>query len=114
MLTTTAEQDLAVEVTQHQTGAVITVRGEVDVLSCPQLEAALDRATEGYPSEVEVDLSDVTFFGCGGATVLARAARRARRGGGGLRVLGAPRLVRVVLPVVALDRLTGDRPARPR
>jgi hypothetical protein len=35
MLTTTAEQDLAVEVTQHQTGTVITVRGAVDVLSLP-------------------------------------------------------------------------------
>ncbi|MCA1676549.1 MAG: hypothetical protein LC799_31705 [Actinobacteria bacterium] len=54
MLMITAEQDLAVEVTQHQTGTVVTVRGEVDVLTCPQLAAALDRATDRYASEIEV------------------------------------------------------------
>lgn len=111
MLVTTAEHDLAVEVTQHRTGTLVTVRGEVDLLTCPRLSAALDRATAGFASEVAVDLSGVMFFGCSGATVLARAAGRARFRGGRLRVRGATRLVRVVLRAAGLDRLLDDRQA---
>ncbi len=89
MLATTAEHDLAVAVTKHRIGTRVTVRGEVDLLTSPELSATLDRVTAGSTSEVEVDLSGVTFFGCSGAAVLARAAGRARRRGG--RTHGAGR-----------------------
>ncbi len=111
MLATTAEHDLAVAVTKHRIGTRVTVRGEVDLLTSPELSATLDRVTAGSTSEVEVDLSGVRFFGCSGAAVLARAAGRARRRGGRLTVLDAPRLVQVVLRAARLDRLLNDRQA---
>lgn len=52
--------------------AVITVRGEVDMLTAPQLQDALaDAAVQTM--DIVVDLSAVTFFSTAGAHVVTNA-----------------------------------------
>ncbi|WP_309234358.1 STAS domain-containing protein [Nocardia sp. XZ_19_385] len=63
---------------QHQllsTAAVLTVEGEVDLSSAPELQSATDEALRAGRSVLVMDLSGVTFFGSAGLNVLIRALR---------------------------------------
>lgn len=62
-------------VEQSQIGAVrvVTVSGTVDMLTAPQLEAALSPAAVGAADAVVVDLSAVDFLASAGMGVLVAA-----------------------------------------
>jgi anti-sigma B factor antagonist len=88
-------------------GAVVSVRGEVDVLTAPILRAALTEADGGAdggiaPASLTVDMADMTFIDASGLGVLVGAAGRARRRGQDL-VLRDPS--RSTLRVLAITRL---------
>ncbi|OBF04321.1 STAS domain-containing protein [Mycobacterium sp. 852002-10029_SCH5224772] len=65
----------AFEVGRHQVdGAVVlTVSGEVDMLSSPQLADAIQTALATQPAALIVDLSKVGFLASAGMTVLVTA-----------------------------------------
>ena len=68
-----------------ENGVSITVRGEVDLATAPDLEVALiDAAARGQ--DVLVDFSAVTFCDCSGLGVLAPIAWRMRAAGRRLKV----------------------------
>jgi len=50
---------------------VLTVLGEIDLVTAPELAAALEDYLDGTPCVV-VDLTDVTFFGSLGLATLVR------------------------------------------
>ncbi|MGV0744238.1 STAS domain-containing protein [Mycolicibacterium sp. XJ870] len=52
---------------------VISVAGTVDMLTAPQLEAALGATAKSSPSAVVVDLTDVEFLASAGMGVLVAA-----------------------------------------
>ncbi|NBH09964.1 anti-sigma factor antagonist [Amycolatopsis sp. SID8362] len=97
-------QDL-VHVTQERVGdaVVLTVSGEVDLLSASVLGDGITEALAGTPALLVIDLTDVSFLASIGITALLEARRGA----------GAGTRVRVVAPehsVVARTlRLTGLR-----
>ncbi|MFD4254864.1 STAS domain-containing protein [Amycolatopsis thermoflava] len=53
--------------------AVLTARGEFDLLTVPGLRAQLTRALAGSPAVLVVDLTEVTFFGSAGMAALLEA-----------------------------------------
>ncbi|MCW2717423.1 MAG: polymerase, sigma 28 subunit, Sig subfamily [Pseudonocardia sp.] len=59
--------------------AVVTVVGEVDIQSTPQLRNALKAAVDGAPRFLIIDLSAVTFFSSAGVMELVAVAARAER-----------------------------------
>jgi anti-anti-sigma factor len=65
----------AFEVGKHQAGqaTVLTVSGEVDMLTAPQLAEAIHNALAGRPEALVVDLSKVEFLASAGMTVLLTA-----------------------------------------
>src|SRR6476619_2746554 len=65
----------AFEVGKHQAGqaTVLTVSGEVDMLTAPQLAEAIHNALAGRPAALVVDLSKVEFLASAGMTVLVTA-----------------------------------------
>lgn len=65
---------------------VLSVTGEVDLVTAPDLEAAIARELTGAPARLVLDLSAVTFFGSLGLAALI----------GGMQ-LAAERAVRLVL-----------------
>lgn len=77
----------AVDDTGH--GAVVaTVRGEVDTLTAPRLQAALDRVLRRAAGRrVVLDLLGVTFLGSAGLTALVVAARNAEKRHEPLRIV---------------------------
>ena len=70
--------------------AALTVRGELDLSTTPQLEAAADEAVAGPDAELVVDLTHTTFLDSSGARTLLGITRKAAAGGVRLYVL-APR-----------------------
>jgi anti-anti-sigma factor len=88
---------LTVEVRQEPGHVLVTVAGEVDIATVPQLRERLAApAASGRP--LIVDLDWVTFLDAAGLGVLARAASRAAAHGGqpacGLRTAPGPAALR--------------------
>lgn len=81
--------------------ALVSVRGELDIVTEPQLRRVLDTACAARPTRLWVDLGGVSFCDMRGVNALARAARTLRRHGG--RVV----LLHPSAAVVRLLRLAG-------
>lgn len=74
-----AEQLLTVEVASRVGAVLVTVVGELDLMTAPRLRAALQsalRRAAGAP--VVVDLTGVTLLGSSGLAALVDAARQAQ------------------------------------
>jgi anti-sigma B factor antagonist len=67
--------------------AVITVIGEVDLLTLPRLHAELDNVLAAGADAVVLDLTHVTFLSSGGLAELVRAAELGERWGEPLRIV---------------------------
>lgn len=78
-------------------GPVVTISGEIDIQSGPQLRDLLLNVIRREGARLALDLTGVTFIDCAGISVLLAARRRAQLEGGSLRVLQAsPRVRRVI------------------
>ena len=85
---------------------VLSIGGEIDVMSAPPLRDALARFCDEHPgSTVVLDLANVGFLDSTGLGVLVGAARRMRGDGGDIWLSGGqPGLLRV-LSITGLDRV---------
>jgi anti-sigma B factor antagonist len=83
-------------------GPVVTITGEIDIQSGPQLRDQLISIIRRHGARLALDLTGVTFIDCAGISVLLAARRRAHLEGGWLRVLRASPPVQ---RVIALTRL---------
>ena len=94
---------LTVEI-RHEPGHVlVTVAGEVDIATVPQLrERVAALAASGQP--LIVDLDRVTFIDAAGLGVLASAASRAAQRGASLHAVCARHHVRWLFAITGLDR----------
>ncbi|WP_327319542.1 STAS domain-containing protein [Streptomyces sp. NBC_01235] len=66
---------------------VVTLRGEIDLLTAPALTARLDALTAGPRPDLVLDLRPVSFMDCAGLAVLCLALKRARARHGRLRLV---------------------------
>ena len=98
-----ADDALAVQVRLQPGYAVITVAGEVDIATAPQLGHHL-AALAGSGRPVIADLDQVGFIDAAGLRVLAAAARQAAAGGGSLHLISGRYQVRRVFALTGLDR----------
>lgn len=76
---------------------VVTVRGEIDLLTAPGLAARLDVLTAGPCPDLVLDLSQVSFMDCTGLGVLCRARNRVMARHGRLRLATDSTLFRLIL-----------------
>lgn len=83
---------------------VVRVRGEVDLETAPELDAALRRAVATFPRAVICDLTEVTFFAVAGVHSLERASTD-------LMLIGAP--LHLVVDGSAAARLLALLPGVP-
>lgn len=88
---------------------VVSLAGEFDLVTEPDLESWLRQAIVGNPgSEIEVDLHEVTFLDSSGIRSLLRAYDLAVEQGTPFRIVDAKGTVREVLEIVDVyDLLTG-------
>jgi anti-sigma B factor antagonist len=84
-------------------GPVVTISGEIDIQSGPQLRDRLLGIIRRHGARLALDLSGVTFIDCAGINVLLATRRRAQLEGGSLRVLRASPRVRRLFELTSLD-----------
>ena len=93
----------AVDRTTVRGRPTLTVRGELDLGTTPELAAAVDDELAKSPAALVIDLTAATFLDSSGARQLARSARLATRADVELQVV-CPRSNRPVrLPIDLLD-----------
>ena len=81
---------------------VVTVNGEVDLATAPELEACVLRALEGAPSSVVLDLGGLTFIDSSGLRTLVSASRAAATHGATLALRNVPSHAQRVLDLTGL------------
>ena len=91
---------------------VVSVSGELDIVTAEQAYAYLSEVIEHAQAPVSVDLGGLAFCDASGLGVLARAANRARQAGRQLRLVSPrPSLVKIIR-ITGLDRAFPElRPA---
>lgn len=99
----------SLSVTGATTHPVVRVGGELDVHSALQLRDELLARTDHKPTEVVLDLTDLTFVDSTGLGVIVSMLKRLRHDGGDLRVRGARTSVRKVFELTGVsDMLKAD------
>ncbi|HUR52207.1 MAG TPA: GAF domain-containing protein [Mycobacteriales bacterium] len=91
-------------------GAVVTVVGEIDVLTVPILQGLLEEARTVGTGTVTVDLAGVEFIDARGLGALVQAARELSESSRPLAVLAPAKLLRL-FQLTSLTQLLGVRPA---
>ncbi|WP_327745515.1 STAS domain-containing protein [Streptomyces europaeiscabiei] len=66
---------------------VVTLRGELDIVTAPSLAARLDALTSGPGPDLVLDLRQVSFIDCTGLGVLCGARNRVKARHGRLRLV---------------------------
>jgi anti-sigma B factor antagonist len=86
---------------------VLGIHGELDLLTAPELERAVETALAESPALLALDLTPTTFLDSSGARQVARAARSAARAGVPARVVCPKdnRTVRLVIDLLEMDTL---------
>ena len=102
---TTATAPFGLAVRRERTRALVTVRGELDLRTAPQLRVCLTNLPKGQ--SVDVDLEDVTFIDSTALGVLLAALKRCWSAGSDLRVVGASAFVDKVLNIAGLSGVLG-------
>lgn len=103
-----AEQLLGLAVHWNGHAVVLTVDGEIDMLTAPLLEAAARRLLSTATPVVLLDMRDVTFMGVSGVAMLVRTAEAARQVRKQLRLVEPSHAVMRVLGKLGLaDFLEG-------
>jgi len=105
-----------VQVTPDET--VVTLHGDLDMVTLDELRALLDQACLGDPRRVVVDLGDVPFVDVLSLSTILASADAVREYGGALHVRGASGAVRricallnakdVLLPALPMPRLAAN------
>ena len=81
----------------------LSIAGEVDLATCPDLRRALSDAMDAGARELILDMAAVGLIDATGIGVLVSASNRARQAGGGITLRSPSEAVRRVLGAVDLD-----------
>lgn len=84
--------------------AVLSVAGDLDMLTAPQLTESLHQVLDRRPRTVVVDLSKVDFLGSAGLAVLVTAHERAESRDS-LRIVASARETQRAFSMTGLDEL---------
>jgi anti-sigma B factor antagonist len=82
----------------------IYVRGEIDIVTAPQLHDALLSAFGADTPSGLIDLSEVTFLDSTGLSVLVTAQKRCQDNGGALELVIASQIVLRVFEITGLTQ----------
>jgi anti-sigma B factor antagonist len=84
---------------------VVRARGEIDIYTGPALRDVLRDAAAAGPSQVVIDMAEVTFIDSSGLSVIIGAYKRAQDSGIDLVLRGATARVVRLLEMTGLNRV---------
>jgi anti-anti-sigma factor len=82
---------------------VVSIRGEVDLATAPELESFVVRALEESPGTLVLDLEALSFIDSSGLRVLVAVSRDARSRGVAIQLRNVPRHAQRVLDLTGLS-----------
>ncbi|MDP9075613.1 MAG: STAS domain-containing protein [Actinomycetota bacterium] len=92
-------------VSRSAEGAVVGVRGELDLYTAPQLQDQLAKLVEQGVRQVVADLAGMEFVDSTGLSVLVDGMRRLREDGGDLTLRSPTPNATKVLEITGLSRV---------
>jgi anti-sigma B factor antagonist len=99
-----AKAPLRLSTSQHHGTVTVTVAGELDVATSPDLKSHLDRVLLAEPSQVIIHLSHCSFIDAGGLGTLVAFKNRAKLRQTGLLLSGIPARMLRLMQLIGLDR----------
>lgn len=96
---------LTVATTERDDVTIVTVSGEVDVYTAPQLRTALEERIAAGHTALIVDLQDVGFLDSTGLGVLVGRLKAVRKVDGWLRVVCTNERILRLFGITGLDRV---------
>jgi anti-sigma B factor antagonist len=99
------DMGLGYEVTNGSGGVVVSLRGELDLASAPELQRRLLELLSRPVDGLTLDLADLTFLDSSGLGALYRTRQAAGEQGVSLRLQEVPAHVMRVLDVTAMAQL---------
>src|SRR3954454_10500537 len=87
------------------TVAVVTVFGQADLHTAPELRSAISEAIDGGAQALVIDLSEATFIDSMTLGVLLGALKQLRLSGGSVSVVCADAHIRRIFEITLLDRV---------
>jgi anti-sigma B factor antagonist len=102
---------LAITVDDRRPPAVLSVGGDLDLNTAPELMQALTRLVDGGERRVVVDLAGVGFCDSSGLSVLVRVRNRLTGLGGSVTLAAPTPIVQRVLEISGLDEILGTYPS---
>jgi anti-sigma B factor antagonist len=97
--------ELGLSVRHHGDLATIHIRGEIDLATCPLLQAIVVDLVDRGCHQLIVDLERVSFLDCAGIRVLVDARRRVQEQGGSVRLVRPGPLVCRVLALTGMTEV---------
>jgi anti-anti-sigma factor len=97
--------DFAISLEFAESQPVLAVRGEVDILTAPELGASLNALIDQGQRFVTIELAECSFIDLSGLRVLARGAHRLALFGGALRIRSASAMVLRIIEITGLSDL---------
>jgi anti-sigma B factor antagonist len=79
-----------VETHTHRGWTIVSVGGELDLYTAPQLREAVARVLNGDGPRIAIDLTDVGFIDSSGLGVIVSSLTKARDQGGDLALVAPP------------------------
>ncbi|MFC4909517.1 STAS domain-containing protein [Actinomadura gamaensis] len=101
-----------VDVMEERTDRLVTIAGDLDLLSAPVLKHRLREIVDAPGGRVVLDLSSVEFIDCCGLAVLLHVRRVARARGRTLSLRAPAPPVRRLLRLTDTEELFAPRPRR--
>jgi anti-sigma B factor antagonist len=90
---------------EYNNTKILSVQGELDALSSPDLRPTLDVLTRDPGCRIKVDLSEVTLLDSSGVGFLVSLYKRAREHGGSVCVVGIADQPLSIFKLLHLDRV---------
>lgn len=97
--------ELDIRAERRDGACYITLQGEVDVYTAPRLKETLVEEIASGCSNVLVDLEDVGFIDSSGLGVLVGGMRRAKEGGGTIRLVCTRDNILKIFRITGLDKV---------
>lgn len=84
--------------------AIVELAGEIDLHQAPAVHKALLGACEKKPTQLVIDMLEVSYLDSSGIGVLVEVFRRMNASGGQFKLSGVGQRVRSVLEITRLDK----------
>jgi anti-sigma B factor antagonist len=98
------DKPLRLSTSQHNGTVTVTVAGELDAATTPDLKCHLDQILLAEPGQVIIHLSHCSFIDAGGLGTLVTFRNRARRQHTTLLLAGMPASMLRLMKLIGLDR----------